>query len=527
MSAPWTTKLAGLGLLGGRTLLLLLVLVLVSASAKRLDLRLDWSANRHFTIDAELAAIIENLDQPIRLIGVWPEHPSNQEGERLATIGRLVAPALEAMARRSTFLRWTHVDNELDLPLLEELRQRHDGIHGPALYLIPDNEAGHRPFRIPLSGILPLLLQREVGGALLTLSGGEPPMVLVLQGHGELRPSASGEDGLRALMRSLELSGFRPALFDQQSLSDFGRLPAHAVLFIAGPTSPIGAPMLAAIEQHLRDGGPVMLMADHRISPELSDLLAQRGILIGPRHPLTDGFPIPSGLLSDQRHPAHLIYSEPFSTGRDGSYHRLVLRPEVALVEDFFRINQNSHTSGRLLRSPTSVPVAVADPRFAGDDGERVSAWLRQRGLPPLRAEPLLILPSAQSWVGPLASRQDPPNLENRQGSIPLAWAITYEPDERSALAGQGARLVVWGSRQAASDTVIAGDAYANAQLISDSLGWLSDRGSRVSIPAASFTPFRVEAEEGTIAILLAILVALIPCCFLGGAMLAYWERRS
>ena len=524
--SAWSNKVAGIGILGGRTLFIIISIIIIIAAAQRFDLRLDWSANRHFTLDPVLIKMINDVDQPTRIIAIWPKTSTQEQGQRLAAIGALIEPQLKAMARQSAQISWTHVDNEIDLPLLESLRTTYDGISGTGLYLVHSEQENRRPFRIPLTATLPTVLQRELGGALQNLQNDQQPTVLMIQGHGELRPGGGMENGASTLVRNWELAGFTVAPFDQKALSQLGRLPAEAVVVLAGPTVPLGDTMLQAIATHLRDGGPLLLMADHRISEPLSNLLRQRGIFIGPYHEASYiTKPLPS-LEKATLQPAHLLYSEQHSSGRDGSFHRLILRPELSFFTDSFDIMASTRNEGRLINSTASVPVSVADPRFWPDQQAAITAALEKNNCPNFEASPLLVLPSSESWVGPLAARQNPPRTLTDQGQVSIAWAIEYTAASQSTTSSKGARIVVWGSRQAASDGILAGESYANGQVLSDILGWLSNRGEQVRIPKASFTPFRVDAEKSTMNWLLAFLVAVIPCCLLGVAMIAWWERR-
>lgn len=527
--ARWTTKAAGLGILGGRTLLILAAIIMASAALMRWDYRLDWSANATFTIDPVLAEIIDELPQATRIIGIWPRQSSHNEGRYQAAIGDLIEPRLKAMARRSPDLTWTHVDNELDLPLLEELRKQYPGLGGPAIYLVTqagDAAQQRPPFRIPLNGLLATHIQREVGGALRTVHAETITPILVIQGHGELRPEGGMDNGANTLLRNWALAGFEAMPFDQQTLDNWGRLPASAIVAILGPTTAVGGPMRQAIAQHLRDGGPLLLLADHRLDPQLAKVFQERGILIGPRHPPTMGFDPLSALQAESPHAAHLIYSEPHSTGRDGSFHRLLLRPETAMVDDPFGVLAATKSSGRLLNSTASVAVNVLDPRRWPAQQKALSEALAGQGIAGMTASPLLVLPADEAWMGPVVARQTPPSTINNESALPLAWAVNYAADEGSASEHSGARVVIWGSRQAASDAILSGDSYANGQLLTDMLSWLANRGAQVPIPPAGLKPFRVDAEASTLNILLGLLVAVIPCLFLGGAMIAWWERR-
>jgi hypothetical protein len=110
--------------------------------------------------------------------------------------------------------------------------------------------------------------------------------------------------------------------------------------------------------------------------------------------------------------------------------------------------------------------------------------------------------------------------------SFPLAWALSYAPAKESVREEQGARLVLWGSRQAASDAVLALDSFANQTLLVDLAKWAARREPVSGIPEAESAAFRVDCSDRAMSLLTALLIAIIPCCCIGGAILSWWERR-
>jgi hypothetical protein len=140
------------------------------------------------------------------------------------------------------------------------------------------------------------------------------------------------------------------------------------------------------------------------------------------------------------------------------------------------------------------------------------------------RAEVLLRLPPSQGWIGDPTPRQEPQEPEARP--IPLALALELAPRD-DAVRRQGARLAIWGSRQAASDLVLGEERFANDQLLADMAAWLANRDAGLPIPEADLKAYRVEADENGLRLVMGLLVALIPCLCLGGAILMWLDRRK
>jgi hypothetical protein len=153
---------------------------------------------------------------------------------------------------------------------------------------------------------------------------------------------------------------------------------------------------------------------------------------------------------------------------------------------------------------------------------------LAELGTPPAQVQALLALMPGQGWLGAPALRQEPvPSADRGSWSIALAWAIEWQADGQGANGDRGGRLVFWGSRQAASDEALAGDRWANGQLLADMASWGADRAGQVAIPPAQLTAYRAEVDDDGLFWILALTVCLLPCLFIGGGIIAWWERRS
>ncbi len=547
--------LAGLGRIGTRTLILGALAVLVVAGADRLNLRWDWSASGTFSLDPRLTEIVdaqtgklEAADERIEMVAIWPRNLGGAWGQ----IGRLTATCCELLAERSPRISYRHLDSDLDQPELASFAERYREAVPFSLYVArrpatdDDPEAADdRAFRIPFTRSLPSLLQREIGGALLSLARSEQTPIYFLQGHGELRPGADGGDGLDLVLRRLELAGFRPQALDDASLLKLGRIPDGGVLLLPGPTSPLGDEILRILHRYLQDGGACFVAGDDRLpgfnadgkAPVASDLalyLRFRGIVMGPNHPRA--FPPDLEALFDRDapvRPARNAFSER-SAGRKG-YHRLLLAAQH--LAPTAPMATQAREAGRNLLFPRATPVEAISPDriartlAAADDPGAAGplAAYRERyaavGTPPFTARSLLQLHPGQAWLGVFSPLQSPPD-ELPQRPVHLGWTVEYEPHPDSAAGDRRCRLVVWGSRQALADEVWQGHRYANDILLVDCLRWLARRDEGDHIPAGDFTRFQIAAGETARYVLAILLMAVLPCCCLGIAMLAWLERR-
>jgi hypothetical protein len=496
--------------LGGRTAAMLAVLALVVAAADRTGLTLDASVDRRHTLSGSLLGILRQQEQPVELVGIW------DVGYEEAA--QPIAERLEQMAAVNPRLAYRAIDPELHKPRLSAFAARYGVEDNPALYVC----RGERAFKIPLTATLGANLQREVGGALVSLSDPNPPAVHFLQGHGELRPKGGTEDGSDHFVRDLELNGFTVGTLD---LAQSKRVPNDGVLVIAGPTAPFGKLGLKLLDEYLTDGGATLLLADDRMSPDLASWLRRRGILMGPGVPRGLLAGDLSGLMVEDTEtlPAQVVVSmQHHFVGQESEFPYQNLLLGTQSINPAHPATARIAGSGQQLLSPWTT--AVAAPNW-GDEQDPLAAAYVKAGVTGFSAEQLLKTVSGDSWSkrreDPL---QAPADLKNA-AAAPLAWAITWPPAPGSVRA-QETRLVIWGSRQAASDGVLSQGNFANGSMLVSLCRWLGGRGAQTEIPLADSALFQVQAGDGVLFWITAGLLALLPCAFIGIALAVWWEKR-
>ena len=494
-----------LGSLGGRTLVTLLVLVVITAAADRSGLLVDWSADRRFTLSPRLTALLLAQSEPVELVGIW----GTDDAERLSAITALVT-RMGTVTPKVTFRR---LDPELQKPLVTQFSERFKEAQPGTLYVT----RGDRAFTIGLTPATRLVLQREVGGALVTLAEHDLQPAYLLQGHGELRPGTGPHDGSNLLAKSLALAGFQVTPLDGST----SQQPSPSgVLVVAGPTGPLGERDLKQLSQHLQDGGGALILADDRAPDDLVKWLRVRGVFIGDLGPHGDpGSDLGNPSLITVSLRRHFVGQE-----ADFPHHNLLL--DGPLLNPAQPITQPLLAGGIPLLSPWTSPVFPLMPDIKSDNGQALAQRYRSLGTQPFMAEPLLRSMPADAWAKPRAQALAAPGELEQRPSVPLACAIEFQPDANSVRANVGGRLVVWGSRQAASDAVLAQSNFANEQFLRSATTWLARRTAATDIPEAEITAFQVNASDGGLFAVLALLLAGVPCVCVGVAMLTWWDRR-
>ncbi len=492
------------GALGGRTIAMLLLLVLIVAAADKSRAVYDASADKRFSLSPKLIELLRAQNEPVTLWTFWPKSVD----EPLAPI----TAVLEAATRAQHTVTLKRIDPETNRPELDRfVSDFNETPVIPGLYIT----RGARAFRLPLAREV---LQRELGGALISLADPHPPSVLVLQGHGELRPGGGETDGADVMLRNLAVSGYRVQTIDAGFT---GALPADAVVVVPGPTSPLGTAHCELLAQHLRDGGGLLVLADDRLPADLGALLRRRGVITGANKPKAfDGAAAELLAADAPLAPATAVFSisRHFRGQEQIAYHNLLLDP--GMLEPAHPITALAAAGGVQVLSPWTTAILV--PLV---DDELAKAFVAA-GTPPFVPTILMRTAPADAWSQPRGRLPQAPADLSQQKPIPLAAALEYQAATGSVRAGVGARVVVWGSRQAASDGVLAQGNFANATVLIDAVHWLARRTPPADIPAAETAVFQVQASDRTMTLLMALLCAVIPCLFIGVAILTWWDRR-
>ena len=339
-----------------------------------------------------------------------------------------------------------------------------------------------------------------------------------MSGHGELRPNGGAEHGADRLDRLLTQAGFRTiALTPATTVAPS---PASVVI-VPGPMAPLGDRALALLDQHLLDGGGLLVLADDRAPEDLRAWLRRHGVAHGGLPPAPDprqGSQPPAAItVSLTRHQAGQEVRFP--------YHNLLL--DGPLLNPGHSITGPVAAEAIPLLSPWTSPLWLIDPRALPEaEATALRGAYAALGTAPFGGEILATSAKADAWLKLRAAPLEDPEHLDQAPPIPLAVAVEYAPRADSVRAGIGGRLVVWGSRQVASDGILAQGAFANEGLLRRAADWLARRSPPSDIPPAENAAFQVQASDGTLSFLTGLLLVVVPCLCLGAAMLMWWDRR-
>lgn len=495
------------GSLGGQTFLILIVLAVLVAAADRSKALFDLSADRRFSLSPRLATLIQAQQQPIELVSIW----AGQDEPRFEA----VRAVLERMASLTPRVSHRHIDPELQKPLLAAFAEQHREAVPGSLYVV----RGERIFRINLSDYSRLFLQRDVGGALITLAQDKQTPALLLQGHGELRTRGGMADGNDQLAHTLAVAGFALGVVGPERTVDPA---ADALLVVAGPTAPLGERDLRLLDAHLKDGGGLLVLADDRCPADLGAWLRKRGVLSDAARPRDV-----AGLFATDAPLEPPVIAV--------SFRNFIAGQELEFPNHNLAITQANpqHPASRALADgavpllfPWTATLLPIHPATVGQGSEDLIKAFAAAGTPPFEPTPLLLTAPGDVWTKPRAAPLATPKGLAEADARVVALAVEYQAASDSVRAGVGGRMIVWGSRQAGSDLVLAQLQYANARFLGLSADWLARRTAGSDIPEAEVAAFQVRASDQGLLIILALLLAVLPCLCVGAAMLTWWDRR-
>jgi len=228
--------------------------------------RWDMTETGEFTTIPETTELLENLAEPVHVIGFYPPALTFQENQARAI--------LDSMAAVSGNISYEFIDPEAN-----PFRAQEYDLNFPGTLVFVQGE------RFTKSNSLS---DRDIYAALLQLINPVDKKVYFLTGHGERGIDDFSPEGLDTAVRLLRDLGFT---VEGLNLFTAGSVPADAtVVAIIDPQAPIPDAEIAALRDYQDRGGAMMVVRDvidseSRLRAEedgLSGLLAGWGITLRP-----------------------------------------------------------------------------------------------------------------------------------------------------------------------------------------------------------------------------------------------------
>ncbi len=206
------------------------------------DWRFDTTAEGAFTPLPETVELLENLDEPLHVIGFYT--PANFQREQAET-------TLESLQAINDQITYEFQDPESNPLLAQQYDLNFDG----TLVFIRNQDQPDEVFSKANS-----TNDNDLHAALIQVINPVDKKAYFLTGHGELDITGFGPEGMGTIITVLEEQGFEIA---ELNLFTAGSVPADAtVVALVGQNGPLDAAEVAAVSDYLDQGGAFFLARD-------------------------------------------------------------------------------------------------------------------------------------------------------------------------------------------------------------------------------------------------------------------------
>lgn len=325
--------------------------------------------------------------------------------------------------------------------------------------------------------------EENITNALIKLTRSVSQTACVLEGHGE--PDIDDRESARGfalLKQALENETYT---VKKVLLATLDKVPDDcSVVMVAGPTRPYLEQELPLLDAYLKRGGAMLLMMPPQRAQEFAAFLAPYGIALG------------DDVVVDQ---VVRLFQGP----------ALGLAP---LVETY----DGEHEITKALKGRSVFPMTRSVSASAeGKAGVKATEIAKT---------------SASSWaetdLTALFQQQQAALAESdRRGPVPIAVAAEIDLKQFGVADGTGARIVVFGSSEFASNQNFEGTFY-NRDLFMNAVGWLVGQGDLLSIRPRGLRASRVNLTEGEMQAVFYLAVLVLPELLLLAGLVVWWRRE-
>lgn len=321
--------------------------------------------------------------------------------------------------------------------------------------------------------------ERLFTSALVAVTGGTPPKVYHLTGHGEHDMADDRRDeGYGRLRAWLEEMSMIP---EPLQLTSTTAIPEDCrLLILAGPQRDLDAAELKKIEAYLERGGRLLALFNFTSRGGLTELLTRWGVVIGDNTVL-DAENFSNGMLLARAYAEHPVVS----SLRDAKLPVVFLYPRTVRTEGA----PGQNVEGAKVTSLVTT----------SDQGKAVRNYMVR---------------------GSAATRL----IYERQGILSVAVAV--EKEAPKPLSGQGTtRMVILGDSHLLDNQML--DVAGNRDLAWHTVNWLLDRSHLLAgIGSRPINEYQLMVTPRQINIIASLLVGVIPGIILLGGLAVWLVRR-
>jgi hypothetical protein len=511
--------LAGLNawIMAGLAVLLLAIANAIVAGTPQTDAWfLDLTHARLHTLSAQTRNILKGLQKEVQItvvIGTGEVQAGYGNSIEVGSMVKDLAAQYRAQSRKvqvavldayrdktladTVFARIKEKKNTPDSVIVECGEK---SVHIPFSDLV-EAPAGN-PFEPP-SGPAAFKGEDKLSSAILNVIEEKQTGVYFLAGHGEMGIEGGEEKALNEFAIELKRENYRVALLN---LLKTRRMPADCdLLVIAGPTAPFTDSEVEILRQYLEKGGRLFVLVHPRVPPGklggLDSLLADYNV--------------------DVRDDEILIEEDRDLLGRN-------VLSSMVIVDAYGRHPITDDVTRMNCEMDDVAPVRAEVPEAPAQYG-------RPAGPQPDYSVTGLIYSGSNSWAEPNPTKQplkfDPEHGE--KGPLCVGVAVQRRPKAGSPAGppkGEGARLVVLGAADAASDLAFShpeAGYEANRALVMNCVNWLVNKETKLGIPPQ--VADRREMTTGPAAFKAIFFITVIGMPLLAAMIggLVWWVRRK
>jgi ABC-type uncharacterized transport system involved in gliding motility auxiliary subunit len=478
-------RLVKTGTLSAGVLLFLALLLIVNYLGWKYHHRFDWTAGRLYTLSEKSENVVKDLKRDVEFVVFIS--PQND----------LYQPVKELLARYTAASPRVHVrivDAEKNPVEAQQLVQKY-GVSSAGVVVVSGQDRraidvadlaemdysgmqmGQPPQMTGFKG------EQLFTGAILQLSEGRKPKVLFTTGHGEHSLDDRDVHGFAGIQDLLGPDNFQ--LEEWASLGKTEVPPGTDLVVIAGPTNAFLKPELDILTTYLNNGGRILALVDPTLGQANGSGL------------------IPTGL-------TEWLASYGVKLGDN-----IVVDPPNVLptysAQVFFANEYGDHAITKPL-AQSRLPVLFNMVRSVG------------KGAPPQGIEVTELLhTSGEGWGENNLAQLEKVGKDDADVQGPVALGVAVER------AGTGTqkkmRLVAFGDSDFATNQLTQGNP-ANAVLLANSLNWLAERESLLTIPPKKAEQVHLTLTQGQLRALYALVCALLPGLAIAFGAFVYVRRR-
>ncbi len=444
------------------------VLIALNYLGTRYSHRFDLTAAGVYSLSPQSQQVVESLNNELRINAFVPAGAD---------------PQLEDLLDSYSYASDRLVSTIVDPDARPDLTERFQITSLPAIHL----QYGGR------SNVVTTISEEALTNGIIKVAQAEAKTVYFVEGHGQ--PSTEDNEqsqGYGQFKVALENEGYTVRTL---ILSPDTAVPDDAsVLIIAGAQRSLLPHETQAIDHYLKQEGHALFLLSPRVTPELSDYLANWGVQVG------------NDVIVDEQ--VQLLRGRTFT-----------LTPVVTsygqhpITDGLSRHGGAALTSYGISRSVEPIPPPLSA------DGEG------QAGPSPVS----LAQTGPNSWAetdleGIFQNQTASIDEQDRRGPISLAVALTANLKAMGAEQEGNARLAVFGNADFANNQYI--HQYFNRDVLLNTVSWLGGEEDLISVRPRTLRSSRVQftQEQGEAIFYLSVLI--LPEILLLAGLAVWWSRR-